>query len=62
MTMTSRAGWTRKASAHSTSVEEWTSMSGSTITVHFGRILLDIALRITCRASPAKRGSIAITT
>ena len=37
-------------------------MSGSTITVHFGRMLLDMALRMTCRGSPLKRGVIEITT
>src|SRR5581483_4363668 len=36
----SRAGWTRNDSAHSTSAESNTSMSGSTITTHFGRMLL----------------------
>ena len=37
-------------------------MSGSTMMVHFGRMLLAMAARITCRASPAKRGCIEITT
>src|SRR5208282_1055911 len=36
-TMTSRCGWTRNARAHSTSVEECTSISGSTTTVHLDR-------------------------
>jgi hypothetical protein len=53
ITITSRCGCTRNAMAHSTSVEECTSMSGSTMMVHFGRMLLAIAARITCRASPA---------
>ena len=59
--MTSRCGWTRNAIAHSTSVEECTSMSGSTMIVHFGRMLLAIAAMITWRGSPAKRGCIEMT-
>src|SRR4029078_1884087 len=38
------------------------STSGSTTITHFGRILLDIAERMTCLASPAKRWFMAITT
>src|SRR3954454_16777142 len=60
--MTSLCGCTRNAIAHSTSADECTSMSGSTTVTHFGRILLDIAERMTCRASPAKRCVIEITT
>src|SRR4051812_14696233 len=60
--MTSFCGCTRNAIAHSTSAEECTSISGSTTVTHFGRMLLDIAERITCRASLAKRCVIEITT
>ena len=41
--MTSLCGCTRNAIAHSTSADECTSMSGSTMVTHFGRMLLDIA-------------------
>ena len=57
----SRAGWVRKAMAHSTSAELCTSMSGSTTTTILGRKLLAIAASMALRASPAKRGCIAMT-
>ena len=50
--ITSRAGWVRKAMAHSTCSESCTSMSGSTTTTIFGRRLLPMAARIALRASP----------
>src|SRR5262244_3000483 len=40
-------GWVRKASAHSTSEELCTSISGSTTMVHFGRMLLAMAAKMT---------------
>ena len=46
--ITSCCGWVRNAIAHSTSAEVCTSISGSTMTIHFGRMLLDMA-----RGSPA---------
>ena len=58
---TSRAGWVRKAMAHSTSAELCTSMSGSTTTTILGRRLHAMAASTALRASPAKRGRIAMT-